>query len=157
MRTFIILLLFSVFATAQEVKVIKFPELEAYFNKQNDTLYIINFWATWCKPCIQELPAFEEIHEDFKTAGVKVLLVSLDFIDKLDKQLKPFMKKNYIDAEVVLLDEPKYNDWIDKVSTEWGGAIPATLFVMSSKSIHDFYEKEFTYMELANKIQTIKK
>ena len=130
------------------VEVIKFPQLESYLNANDDRLYIINFWATWCKPCVKELPYFEKINSTYSSDSVRVILVSLDFKKDLEQKLNNFVLSENISSKVVLLDETKYNDWIDKVSPEWSGAIPATLFHHGPKKIHDFYEQEFTEQEL---------
>jgi len=104
----------------------KFQGLEPIFHFENDTTYIINFWATWCKPCIKELPYFEEFNNKFKDEKVKVVLVSLDFPKQLESKLVPFVQKRQLKSKVVVLLDGKYNDWIDKVSPDWSGAIPAT-------------------------------
>lgn len=94
---------------------------------QKDTTYVINFWATWCKPCIRELPGFDSLYAETKNANTKIILVSLDFKDDL-KKVNAFLLKNSIKAECVLLDEVNGNDYINTISTDWSGAIPATLF-----------------------------
>src|SRR5690606_6809447 len=67
---------------SKKVVSLNFEALEKkYFQKKNDSIYVINFWATWCKPCIKELPAFEKIASEYADKKVKVLLVSLDFPD----------------------------------------------------------------------------
>lgn len=130
-----------------------FEELEKnYFQNKNDSIYIINFWATWCKPCVKELPAFEKIASDYSDKKVKVLLVSLDFIDKMDSQVVPFLKKNDIQSEVVLLDDADANSWIPKVSPQWTGAIPAT--IIYKKNNRKFYEQSFTFEELETELKT---
>ncbi|MCK0188422.1 redoxin domain-containing protein [Arenibacter sp. F20364] len=103
-----------------------FDRLEPLFHFNNDTTYVINFWATWCKPCIAELPYFEAFNSNQKKEKVKVVLVSLDFPDKIESNLVPFVKKWQLKSEVVVLLDGKYNNWIDKVSPDWSGAIPAT-------------------------------
>lgn len=124
-----------------------FGELEKnYFQNKNDSIYIINFWATWCKPCVKELPAFEKIASNYSDKKVKVLLVSLDFVDKIDSQVVPFLKKNNIQSKVVLLDDADANSWIPKVSPQWSGAIPAT--VIYKNDTRKFYEQSFTFEEL---------
>ena len=67
----------------------------------------------------------------------------------------PFLERKQLYSEVVLLDEPKYHLWIDKVSEEWSGAIPATIFVQKSKDIRHFHEGEFTYEELKSQVESL--
>lgn len=111
----------------------KFDSLEPIFNFENDTTYVINFWATWCKPCIKELPYFEEIDSTYRDQKLKVVLVSLDFPKQIESQLVPFVEKEQLQSKVVVLLDGKYNDWIDKVSKEWSGAIPATYIYQGDK------------------------
>ncbi len=132
---------------------LNFKELEPLLNKKNDTLYVVNFWATWCKPCIKELPAFEKINSDYKLQKVKVLLVSLDFPEQLEKQVIPFIEKRQIKSKVILLDDPYANTWIPKVSPKWSGAIPATLIY--NKTERKFYERSFAFEELETEITSI--
>ena len=103
-----------------------FSDIEPLFRYNNDTTYVVNFWATWCKPCIAELPYFEELNNSRSQEKVKVILVSLDFPKQVETNLLPFLDKRKISSEVVVLLDGKYNDWIDKVSPDWSGAIPAT-------------------------------
>jgi thiol-disulfide isomerase/thioredoxin len=111
----------------QSIRTITFAQLEPYLNKKNDTLYLVNFWATWCGPCRKEMPVIEKIHAKYSGKKVKILLVSLDFPNQLQSQLIPYVKNNRITPEVVLLNEPDPNSWIDKVDPKWTGTIPYTL------------------------------
>lgn len=81
----------------------KFDAFEKAIIKENDTVYVINFWATWCAPCIKELPYFEKLHTDNKK--IKVIFVSLDSQKDLEKKLIPFVEKKKITAEVLLLSD----------------------------------------------------
>ena len=130
-----------------------FSEFEQYLQKKNDTTYVVNFWATWCKPCIKELPYFEKINSDYAEKKVKVILVSLDFPDILEKQVIPFVEKRGIKSQVILLDDGDANTWIPKVDKNWSGAIPAT--VIYNKTGRKFYEKSFSYEELETEIKSI--
>ncbi|MFK8100911.1 MAG: TlpA disulfide reductase family protein [Saprospiraceae bacterium] len=119
-----------------------FDEMEAAILKyDNDTTYLINFWATWCAPCVKELPYFEKAATAYAGKKFKMILVSLDFAEQLDKKVIPFVKDRKIQSEVVLLDDQQANKWIDRVSPEWSGAIPITLVYKGEKRA--FYEKEF--------------
>ncbi|WP_037373265.1 TlpA family protein disulfide reductase [Salinimicrobium xinjiangense] len=136
------------------IPTVNFEEFNTkYLQQKNDTTYIINFWATWCKPCVKELPVFEKVNEQYKDRKVKVVLASLDFPDKLQNQVIPFVKKFDLQSKVVLLDDPDANSWIPKVSEEWSGAIPATI-IYNSKELR-FFEGSFTYEELNKELTTI--
>jgi thiol-disulfide isomerase/thioredoxin len=147
----LVLLPIIIYSQEQESEKVNVPVLdynafEPYLNQKNDTLYIINFWATWCAPCIKELPYFQRIHDEYLNRKVKVLLVSLDFERQLENRVKPFIIKNSLTPQVILLSDPDANKWIDKVDSSWSGAIPATVFYRNDKRL--FFEQEFTYEEL---------
>lgn len=112
----------------------KFESLQPLFQFNNDTTYVVNFWATWCKPCIKELPYFEEFHSSSKNKKVKVVLVSLDFPKQVESKLVPFVQKRQLKSKVIVLLDGNYNDWIDKVSPDWSGAIPATYIYKGGKN-----------------------
>jgi thiol-disulfide isomerase/thioredoxin len=136
------------------IPTLDFEEFETkYLQQKNDTTYIVNFWATWCKPCVKELPYFEKIKEEYASQKVKVVLVSLDFPDRLEKQVIPFIKKYNLKSEIVLLDDPDANSWIPKVSEEWSGAIPAT--IIYNQKNRKFNEGSFTYEELETELTSI--
>jgi len=121
-------LLFVVFGKAQTVtQIYKIDGLLKRISNP-DTTYVVNFWATWCKPCIQELPAFDSLFAQTKQSTIKIILVSLDFKEELEKKVNPFLKRNQIKSECVLLDEVNGNNFINQISEKWTGAIPATLF-----------------------------
>lgn len=150
MRKLIIFGLLFVVArlNAQDVDLIKFPVLQKKILTADAPLTIFNFWATWCGPCIKEMPHFDAYHQD---ENVKVVFVSLDFSDKLEK-VKSFVAKREIKSEVILLDETDYNSYMDKVSKEWSGAIPATLFVDEWGKTY-FHEGEMSKEQLEEKIK----
>lgn len=138
------ILLFS-FSEKSNIEVVKYPWLENNFALKNDTTYVYNFWATWCMPCVAELPAFEKINKRYQSKKVKVVLVSLDYVKKLNEVLIPFVKKKNIQSKVVLLNEPDGNTFIDKIDSNWSGALPATLIINNNTSFRFFDEKEFNF------------
>lgn len=149
-NNFLFLLLFFAFASlAQKPAVYKINDLLKRIHNNSDTIYVVNFWATWCKPCVQELPDFESFNRQNKPALVKVLLVSMDFKEDLEKKVVPFLEKNKYSMEVVLLDEINGNDFINKINTKWGGAIPATYFTTKNKKKEELFEKKVT-LEILN-------
>ena len=145
--------LFSVQTQAQKVAVFdSYSDLEKTVLNDNNTTYVVNFWATWCAPCVKELPHFEQLNSENK--NLKVVLVSLDFKNQYEAKLLPFLKKKDIKSEVVLLADKDYNTWLPTVDKDWSGSIPATLVIKNGKKF--FVEKMFTsYEELNQYINSI--
>ncbi|MEM1000351.1 MAG: TlpA disulfide reductase family protein [Bacteroidota bacterium] len=142
-------------AQQPQVEVIQYPQLESWFNAENDTLYVINFWATWCRPCVAEMPYFEQLQAEMVDQKVKVQFVSLDFVQDLESRLLPFLERRPVKSSVYLLDEPKYNTWIDQVAKAWSGAIPATVFVQKSRGVREFHEGDYTFATLKEKVESL--
>jgi thiol-disulfide isomerase/thioredoxin len=138
----------SVSGAPKHVEVVTFDWFKQLRSSKNDTTYVVNFWATWCAPCIAELPEFERLHQQVAGKKIKVILVSLDFYKKLPITVIPYLEKKGYQAEVVLLNEPDYNSWIDKVDRKWGGSIPATLIFNNQENLYHFIEGQTTYDEL---------
>lgn len=138
---------------SQDIEVVKFDKIEKILEKKSSSLQIYNFWATWCKPCIVEMPYFEELSQSRKDK-IEMNFISLDYADNVESKVKPFLAKKNIKSNVYLLDDIDYNAWIDKVDPRWSGAIPATVFITpSGKKI--FYEKEFKKEELEKLIESL--
>jgi thiol-disulfide isomerase/thioredoxin len=145
-RCFLVFLIFSTTAFGQRVEVIKYPALQALIESKEAEIHVINFWATWCGPCIKELPQFEQLHLK-NTPGLKVTLISMDFADQVDR-VNRFLQRRKMTTPALLLDEINGNAWIDKVEPAWSGAIPATLILNSRTGKRKFIEKELKEGEL---------
>ena len=137
-------------SNSKEIEIVDF---EGLFNKIDlsvDKTYVLNFWATWCAPCVKELPYFEIVNNEYKDKNVHVILVSLDFPSQIESKLNPYLHKNNIKSDVILLDDPEIGTWVPKVSDDWDGGIPATLIVNSDN--YNFYPKPFEKEELISVI-----
>ena len=130
----------------KSVQIVNFDQLEPYLHSNSDTVYLVNFWATWCAPCIKELPAIKAVEEKYANEKFKVLLVSLDMVNELNSRLVPFIQSKNITSDVFLLNDPNQNRWIDKVDPNWSGEIPFTLIY--GKHFRESYSHTFTFEEL---------
>lgn len=137
---------FSISAYSQNVKLLNIDQLNERIKNGKDSTYVVNFWATWCAPCIKELPHFEKLNAEHKSEKLAVLLVSLDFKSKLASNVVPFVKRKKLKNEVFLLNESSPQEFIDRIDPNWSGSIPATLFIKNDK--RKFVESEFTYEQL---------
>ena len=137
----------------EKVQLISLDQLKVNTLEQNnDTLYVVNFWATWCKPCVAEMPYFEEAAKNFAPEKVKVVFVSLNYSREL-ASVEKFVKQKKIVSPCYVLDAGNPNIWIDKIEPEWGGSIPATIMYKNGKKVF-FREGEFTQIELDSIIKT---
>ena len=153
---FVLLLFFLVSCknpVQNNIQVISFDELYSTIDLTSDDTYVINFWATWCSPCIKELPHFEYVNNKYDSDKVKVILVSLDLPYHFNSKLVPFVKVNNIQSKVVQLADNDSYSWMSKVSREWDGGIPATLIINSNSQ--KFYPKPFDKDELIYEIEDI--
>ncbi len=132
-----------------EVPSMSYQELHPLLNQKGNKTYVVNFWATWCAPCIKELPYFEELNNN---KNIEVILVSLDFPKHKEKRLLPFIKKRQLSSRVILLDDDDENFWINDISSTWSGALPATLIYTQNR--RGFYEQSFTKEELFQELKS---
>ena len=145
--------MFSNIIVAQKVAVFdNYATLKKEILSDKNTIYGVNFWATWCGPCVKELPHFEQLNSENK--NIKVVLVSLDFKNQFESKLLPFLKKKSIKSEVVFLADTDYNSWLPIVDKDWSGSIPATLIIKNGQQF--FVERTFSsYQELNEYVNKI--
>jgi thiol-disulfide isomerase/thioredoxin len=149
-----VLVLLSVFAllglnhaNAQKIKSYSADDLVQRISNK-DTIYIVNFWATWCIPCVKELPAFNMTHDLYKDKPVKVILVSFDFKEQYPAKLQAWLSKKKLHPEVVWFNETNPTEYIPKIAPEWEGGLPATIMVNGKTGIRNFKGTEVTQQEL---------
>jgi thiol-disulfide isomerase/thioredoxin len=148
-----IFLFLSAAINAQIIKKIKITDLERTINESKTPL-IVSFWATFCIPCIEEIPYFQESVKKHKKDSIRLLLVSLDLRDDYAK-IKPFAAKRKFTAAIAWLNETNADYFCPKIDSTWSGAIPATLFVNNKTGYRKFYEEQVKEEKLEKEIMAI--
>jgi thiol-disulfide isomerase/thioredoxin len=148
---FIFLFLSALQADAQ--KQITEAQLNALILKANDTLYVVNFWATWCKPCIEEMSHFIELAGQLKDKPVQFILISMDFKSQ-EERVRDFVAKKEVPLPVYQLMTENSNNFINRIELEWSGAIPATVYYRNAEKVY-FYEGEYSYETLSNTLKNL--
>lgn len=148
----VLLVMVQTIGQAQQVSMVKWAAMDSLFAQKSDTTYVLNFWATWCKPCVTELPYFEQTQQKYLNQKLKVILVSMDFARELTTRVVPFVTERKLTSQVWLLNEPDANSWIEKVSKEWSGAIPATLIFNNAKGKKVFFEQKLDALRLEKEL-----
>lgn len=137
------------------IKTYNYEGLKPLLERNDDKIYVVNFWATWCAPCVKELPYFEKINKEYAHKNVEVLLVSLDFPKQVEKKLIPFIKRKKIESKVVHFDDVNEDYWIKAIDESWSGALPAT--IIYDKNNRKFYEQSFDFETLERELNTFLK
>jgi thiol-disulfide isomerase/thioredoxin len=140
---------------AQQASLVRLADLQTLMTEPSEEIKVINFWATWCAPCIKELPLFEKINQERK--DTKVTLVSMDIdLDSNPEKVYKFVSRKKIQSQVLILNERNPNDWIDKIEKEWSGALPATILINTKNGKKKFVEKELHEGDLEKLIDEVK-
>ena len=125
---FSVLLILAHFCKGQNAELVKLEKLQSEISKSSEQILVFNFWATWCAPCVKELPLFEKLNQNDK--DVKVTLVSMDIdLDPNPEKVYKFIARKKIQSRVIILDAVDPNSWINKIDKNWSGALPATLII----------------------------
>src|SRR5687768_15374428 len=131
----------SLSMAAQKIPKWKIEELEAYIQKSHRPV-IVNFWATYCIPCIEEIPYFQELVKKYRKDSVELLLVSMDFEEMYPDKIKKFAEKRKFTAPIAWLDETNADHFCPRIDSSWSGVMPATLFINNKTGFRSFYEEQ---------------
>jgi thiol-disulfide isomerase/thioredoxin len=156
MKTFLVFLfLFSAIAVqSQQVKSVKITELEKTI-KESKTPLIVNFWATFCVPCLQEIPYFQEIASQYKSNDVSLVFVSLDMKEAYPVKVNNMAKKLNLAYPVVWLNETNADYFCPRIDTSWTGGMPSSFFVNNATGYHKFLEEPLSKEKLEKEIQVM--
>ncbi|MGZ5286183.1 MAG: TlpA disulfide reductase family protein [Flavisolibacter sp.] len=152
----ILVLAFCLMAGAQKpvIEKWKVEDLQAAIrNAESPTIF--NFWATFCKPCIEEIPWFEQLVKKYENDGVKLVLVSLDFAESYPKKIADFAAKRKFTAPITFLDETNADVFCPAVDESWSGVLPATLFVNNATKYRSFHEEQIKKDKLEEEIRKL--
>jgi thiol-disulfide isomerase/thioredoxin len=159
MKRFLCLLLPLLFITtahAQHIKKINITELQSYIS-QSDHPLIVNFWATYCAPCIKEIPYFQSLTEKYRERHIELLLVSLDLPNYYPSKISTFAKANNLTANIFWLNETNADYFCPMIDKKWSGGIPSTLFINHKTHYRRFFERQLTEGQVLENIQTLVK
>jgi thiol-disulfide isomerase/thioredoxin len=152
----IVNIVFASAVFAQGIAKAKIEDIISYIQKADHPL-IVTFWATWCRPCIEELPLLQEAVQQNKFAKVELVMVSLDFSDAYPKDILDFIAKKNISATFFWLNETDADHFCPAIDKQWQGSIPATLFVNVGNSYRRFFEKKISSEELDATVKSMLK
>lgn len=108
-----------------------YRDLQNRIQKLRGKVVVVNFWATWCAPCMEELPDLARFYRNYRSKGVAFIGVSVDDPETADSDIPPVIRKHKVRYPIVVLDGAP-NTFIEKFDKSWRGEIPR--FYLYSKS-----------------------
>lgn len=137
---------------AQEIPKWKTADLQQFIAGSQKPV-IINFWASWCKPCLEELPYFQKLAAQYAADSVQLVLVNLDMVEAYPKKIKATAARFKLKAPIYFLDETDADIFCPAVDTTWSGAIPASLLLNNRRGYRKFVEDQLSEKELEQEIK----
>jgi len=145
----------AITANSQSIPKMKMADVVKTFSNGSDTVYVVNFWATFCKPCVGEIPSFIDIVKKYRGQKVKLLLVSLDLPTYYPKKIADFVKKNHFNTNIAWLNETNADIFCPMIDKKWSGAIPATIIVNGKTGYKKFVEDEMTAEQFEKELKLV--
>lgn len=145
MKLLFTILLLAIVATGlpQTVQKIKITDLEKTIAESDHPL-IVNFWATFCVPCVKEIPYFQQTVARYQQQQVELILVSLDLPDYYPAKIASFVQGRGFTSRIVWLDETNADYFCPRVDPRWTGGIPSSLFINNKTHYRRFFDRQLT-------------
>lgn len=154
-RLAVLLLLLAAKGTAQDNKdLVGIDQLQQMIKNEKEKIQVLNFWATWCAPCVKEMPLIEKLQAESPEIIVRLVSMDMDLDPNPDK-VRNFVKRKKIASQVLILNERNPNQWIEKIDKSWSGALPATLVVNNKTGKRRFLEGELHDGDLERLIKEV--
>lgn len=150
----LVFIVLSLNVHAQQIRSYSADKLISRAAAGKDTVFVYNFWATWCGPCVKELPAFDTLQAKYAGQAVKVLLVSFDFPDDYQQKITAFKAKKDPKPEIVWFSDTNADEFIPKLDAKWSGALPGTLVIRGKEKI--FFEGMITTAKVAAAVENLR-
>ena len=110
------------------VELVDAPGLTALRKNDSGKVRLINFWATWCGPCITEFPDLVTINRMYRRRAFELLTVSANYPDE-KKEVLAFLKKNQASSRNLLFGETEKYKLMEAFDPQWNGALPYTILL----------------------------
>lgn len=117
---------------------------------------IVKCWATWCAPCVAEIPAVRKVQETMGPQGLRIMAICMDAPDQLDSDVKPFLAKNGFEADHYYVpEEVSPTDFINALDPDWSGALPYMRIYDAEGNCVDAHAGGYTYEEMIAAVEPL--
>lgn len=109
-----------------KVTMLKPADFSKFKDSAKGKVLVVNFWATWCGPCVAEFPELVRLDTKYRDKGVKVAGISIDDVDDIKDKVIPFIKEQKAAFDILVSDSKDPEDIINLVDKNWEGTLPTT-------------------------------
>lgn len=138
-----------------KVENINKEKLEDLIQNRNGKALFLNFWATWCPPCVEEYPEIVKLAGEYKNNNIEFIGVSIDYPDEVESKIEPFLKKQNVNFKNYVNGFSKDEELINLISSKWSGAIPLTLIYNQNGKMEAYMFGGRNYGEFKEKIDEV--
>ncbi len=135
--------------SAEQLTPVAAPELRAALDEQQNRVVLLNFWATWCGPCLKEIPVLMELENELAAQGFRLVAVSLDEAAAAETQVRPFIEKWFPEFTTYLSLEADMDDMVSVVDRGWNEVLPTSYLIRRDGSVAKRIQGSYTKEEFA--------
>ena len=131
---------------------IRVADLKEIMRKDSGKVILVNAWATWCKPCQDEIPGILKLRKAFRGKPFRLILLSADDADDINKKVRPALKKFKVDFPSYLMNDKSDQAFISGMSSEWNGALPTSFLFDRTGKLKATLVGERTYSQFEDAV-----
>ena len=140
-------------AQTEAISTVSPEDVYQLVSENEGKVVVVNFWASWCPPCLEEFPDIIEVYNDYQSEGLEVIAVSMNAEDEIE-DIEEFLG-NYDPPFTIYRAASQDAAFFEGISENWFGEMPTTLiFDTEGTSIH-FYKRQITYEELVHDVTSL--
>lgn len=140
-------------ARAPEIRRVTAKQIRALVDERKGKVVVVNFWASWCPPCVREFPAISRVYEQYRDKGLDLFAVALNAPEEIE-EIKQFLAEQKPPFSIYLAD-PDDKTFNETVLEEWYGEMPLTLVFNTAGQRVLAHKSEITYDQLSKMVEPL--
>ncbi|HEY3330644.1 MAG TPA: TlpA disulfide reductase family protein [Capsulimonadaceae bacterium] len=129
--------------------------VKASIASHKGSIVVVNFWATYCPPCVAEFPSLVKLSQDYRSKGVAVIAVSTDSPRERRTKVEPFLRSRHATFTNFIEHAIDPEAFINAIDPSWQGDLPRTLIYDKHGRLAKILEGEQTYASFAAAVKSL--